>query len=65
MSEAEQLTLLLVLGAVTLVASTEPQLCEARPDPGVGSLMDRVIQMKDGRIVGQQARDSGEANTET
>jgi ABC-type lipoprotein export system ATPase subunit len=34
-------------------------------DPSVGSLMDRVIHMKDGRIVRQQAGDSGETNTVT
>ncbi|MBV9454560.1 MAG: ATP-binding cassette domain-containing protein [Rubrobacter sp.] len=34
-------------------------------DPGVGSLMDRVIRMKDGRIVGQQAINSGETNAHT
>jgi ABC-type lipoprotein export system ATPase subunit len=33
-------------------------------DPGVGSRMERVIRMKDGRIVGRQAGDSGETNTE-
>ena len=34
-------------------------------DLGVGSLMDRVIRMKDGRIVGQQAEGSEETNTDT